>query len=250
MSVKLVMSELLQRKVRLDDIDDLGRSTITLAIKALEEGKLNEAREFIKYTVTEGKPLHDLYCDWSYAWYNYIAEKYGEEALGEASWKSQEVWLDPLLKALADINEPLIILALLAEFMRAHRSGPEQIGDCVIYEEKDRFVMEFDPCGSGGRMRRGDSVDGTPPRTGPPYNLGVTKNAYPWTWGKKGVCYYCIHCCINQIRSIEVAGYPIWITEYIDDPSKPCRWIVYKTPDLIPDIYWTCVGKEKPKMKK
>jgi hypothetical protein len=110
--------------------------------------------------------------------------------------------------------------------------------------------MGFNPCGSGGRMRRIGEVDKTPPRTGKVFNLGVTKKAYPWSWGKVGVPYYCIHCCVfHEILPIEWRGYPIKITEYSDDPMAPCYWYFYKDPALIPDHYFTRIGKKKDPSK-
>ena len=136
---------------------------------------------------------------------------------------------------------------LNAEVMRSHRCGPDQDGSIEIIEEYDRYSIKMDPCGSGGRMRRGDPVDGTPSRLGPPYNFGVTRKAYPWSWGRKNVPYYCIHCAINEILPIEWGGHPLWVTGYSDDTSEPCYWHFYKSPELIPEKYFARLGLRKPK---
>ena len=133
-----------------------------------------------------------------------------------------------------------------AEVMRAHRCGPRQDGEIDIIEDENRISIKMDPCGSGGRMRRGDPVDHTPSRLGPPYNFGVTRKAYPWSWGKKNVPYYCIHCAINEILPIEWGGYPLWVTGYTDDASNPCYWHFYKDPSLIPEKYFRRLGFSKP----
>ena len=96
-------------------------------------------------------------------------------------------------------------------------------------------------------MRRGDPVDKTPSRLGPPYNFGVTKKGYPWSWGLKSVPYYCIHCAINEILPIEWGGYPLWVTGYSDDAAEPCYWHFYKKPELIPDEYFKRLGFKRPK---
>lgn len=245
MSAKFVDSKILQRPLRMEAPAELGKNSVSMAIEAIDAGKLEEAKQLVRYFVPEGKGLHDLYCDWSYGWYEYIAKKYGEEALLEASRETQEPWLKGFCEVLMAMDDVYERVAWLVECMRAHRCGPQQMGDVTVIEEADRYVMEFDPCGSGGRMRRGDPVNGTPARTGPPYDFGCFKQGYPWTWGEK-IPYYCVHCCVNQIRAIELAGYPLWITEYSSDPNAPCKWIVYKSPELIPEKYWTCVNKTKP----
>ncbi len=98
--------------------------------------------------------------------------------------------------------------------------------------------MSFDPCGSGGRMRRIGQLDGIPPRTGEPINLGVTKKAYTWSWGKTGVPYYCLHCSVwHEIMHIEKTGVPVKITDYDPDPEAPCVWYIYKDPQAIPEEF-------------
>ncbi len=106
--------------------------------------------------------------------------------------------------------------------------------------------MVFDPCGSGGRMRRTGEIDKIPPRDGPPFNLGRTKKAWPWSWSKAGVPYYCVHCCIwSEIIPTELNGYPTRVTLWNEDPEKPCRWAFYKKPDLIPEEYFTRIGMKR-----
>jgi hypothetical protein len=106
----------------------------------------------------------------------------------------------------------------------------------------------MDPCGSGGRMRRGDPVDGTPSRLGPPYNFGVTQKGYSWSWGRKDVPYYCIHCAINEILPIVWGGFPLWVTGYSDDAAAPCYWHFYRSPELIPAEYYHRLGFDKPRL--
>ncbi len=179
---------------------DLGVSTVTKALEAIDSGRLSEAKELVKYLSLEWKGLHDLYADWSWAMYDYIADKFGEEELLNAIKTAHAVQLDQLAQASKMLSAREFV-EIAAESIRAHRSGPSQLGDVEVKDEGDRYVIELDPCGSGGRMRRGDPVAGTPPRTGAPYNYGVVKGAYPWTWGKKTVPRYCVHCCVSQIQS-------------------------------------------------
>ena len=103
----------------------------------------------------------------------------------------------------------------------------------TITEEPDRYVVKLDPCRSGGRLRRTKSV-------------GTTKKAYPWSWSRSGVCYYCCHdCLLMEIIPIELRGYPIAVFEYSDNPQDPCVQFYYKRPELIPEEYFTRVGKTK-----
>jgi hypothetical protein len=99
-------------------------------------------------------------------------------------------------------------------------------------------------------MRRGDPVNATPSRLGPPYNFGATKKAYPWSWGRTNVPYYCIHCAVNEILPTEWGGYPLWVTGYSDDAAVPCYWHFYKNPARIPAEYFERLGFKKPEFEK
>lgn len=94
-------------------------------------------------------------------------------------------------------------------------------------------MMRCDPCGSGGRLRRTK-------------NIGITKKAYPWSWGKSGIPYYCTHCCLAwEIIPTELWGYPIRINLVTDRPEDPCVHLFYKKPELIPEEYFDRLGMTK-----
>ncbi len=232
--------------MRRDDFADLGVPTPEAIVKAIDEGRLEDAKDLARYTIPEGKSLHDLFCDWIYDIYSKVGAEHGDEAVYKLSKSTQETWMmRRTWKAFTKIPVEDQV-ALTAEIMRHHRGGPKQDGELEIIEEDDRISIKMDPCGSGGRMRRGDPVDRTPSRLGPPYNFGKTEKGYPWCWGKKDVPYYCIHCAVNEILPIEWGGYPLWVTGYSDDHEAPCYWHFYRDPKLIPEEYFTRLGFEKP----
>ena len=95
--------------------------------------------------------------------------------------------------------------------------------------------LAFDACGTGGRMRRGDSLGRQRLAACAAYNFLNVEGAYDWTWNRKGVCAYCAHCAVvNQVLPIEGLGRPMRMTQYPDNPNDPCRWIIYKKPDSFP----------------
>ncbi len=245
--LRLVESDKLQRLIREDDWEDLGVSTPEMIVRAIDESRLGEARELAHYTIPEGKSLHDLFCDWIWDMLTKTAESHGEEAAYELCRATQETWMmKRTWKGLSRMSVEDRV-RINAEVMRSHRGGPRQDGGIEIIEDSDRISIKMDPCGSGGRMRRGDPVDGTPSRLSPPYNFGATKKAWPWSWGRKSVPLYCVHCAINEILPIEWGGYPLWVTGYSDDESEPCYWHFYRRPELIPDLFFERLGLEKPK---
>ena len=58
--------------------------------------------------------------------------------------------------------------------------------------------------------------------------------------------YYCLHCAMNEMLMIEWGGWPLWVTEYNPDETKPCAWVFYKNPQVMPEKYWTRLGFKKP----
>jgi hypothetical protein len=244
--LKLTDLARLGRAVRQDDWAGLGVPTPERICEAIDQGRYEEAKRLARYTIDEGKGLHDLMCDWIWDLLTRIAERHGEEEMYRSLRASQETWMmKRTWKAFLGMTVEERV-QVTSEIARAHRCGPRLDGRIEIIEEDDRYTILMDPCGSGGRMRRGDPVDGTPSRLGPPYNFGRTKQAYDWSWDKKDVPYYCVHCVVNEILPMEWGGHPLWVTGYDEDASKPCRWHFYRSADLIPEEYYNRVGRKKP----
>jgi hypothetical protein len=235
------------RKLRKDDtLEELGRSSFDVLRDLIREGKTEEALEFVDYVQHEGKWLHDLYADWAYIDLDYIAKTYGEEEIPKMLRYAREQLMKTAYKGQGEVTI-MDNIALFAEGMRAHRCGPGESGNIKIWEEEDRYVMEFDPCGSGGRQRRSGELDQIPPRMGEPFNWGVTQKPWDWAWKKEGVPYYCLHCSVwHEVMMIERLGFAAKITEYNDDHNAPCKWFFYKDPKKIPEEYYTRLGMEKP----
>jgi hypothetical protein len=196
---------------------------------------------------SQAQLLHDIYTDWCWSIMTCVSRMYGEEEVAKLIRDTVIPWF----KARYDRYFALPgedRLQLTVEGMRGHLCGPGRLGDVEVSDEGNRWIISFDPCGSGGRMRRGDPLKGDPPRTDAPYNFGVSSRPHDWTWGQTGVCYYCAHCAIvNEQLAIDTYGDPIRVTDYPRDPNHPCRWIIYKNVEDIPEEYYTRVGRRKPR---
>ncbi len=186
-----------KRPLRQDDPDTLGIPTTEMICEAIDNGHYEEAKSLARYTITEGKALHDLMCDWVWHFLTLIADRHGEEEMivilraSQESWMMKRTWKAFLNLTVAERVQ------VTAEIGRSHYCGPNQDGSIEISEDADRFTLKMDPCGSGGRMRRGNPVNGDPSRLEAPYNFGCTQEAHPWSLGQKEVPYYCAHCAIH-----------------------------------------------------
>lgn len=119
-------------------------------------------------------------------------------------------------------------LALSSEGMRAHYGGPDRKGDFTVREFPDRYVMRFDPCGTGQVMRRG--VDERDPVSYlPVIEVGSTKAGHAWSQNVEGMPYYCVHCpALMEHFPTETFGGPLRPVYFDLDPNVPCTWAVPK----------------------
>ena len=216
-------------------------------METFAQGKKDIAHEGIEDLMSWNCCVHEIYCDWCWALLTYIRDTFGENQFGPNMRSTMEDWITERYKDMAKMS-PEELLQLSVEGLRGEFFGKDLRGDIEVSEEPDRYVLAFDPCGTGGRMRRGVPQLGTPPRTEAPYNFGVSTGAYDWSWSQKGVCLYCAHCAdINELLPIDRIGHPMRVTEYPKEPGDKCRWFIYKNPDLIPDEYYAQVQRSRPK---
>lgn len=197
---------------------------------AIETGKDEDAVLLLEAIREMFKLINDMVVRWVQDILAYVGDTYGEEQVAAAMRVSYDrIWIRRYEKW--EELTPLEQLALSAEGMRTHFGGPTRRGEFQVVEEEHRYVMFFDPCGTGGVMRRGDPETG-----GKPWETtGLSKEAYPWTWGKKGVHWYCAHCNLYlEHFAAETYGYPIRPLGHNIDHKAPCKWFIYKDKSLIP----------------
>jgi hypothetical protein len=238
-----------------------------LGAKAGRLGNLMRAAELTKEEAAtalddlrEGwRQLHDRGADMMAGILSFVARRFGEPAIESCYRFVLEPYLQERYKPFDIREQPYEDtiyrnLYLSLEAMRGHLCGPDRFGDLEFSEHEDRWVIKFDPCGSGGRSLRGDPVEGTGSRAEPPYGFGVTSDRYDWAWNEEGICYYCAHCCFALERwPAEQWGHPLRV---IDSPRYPeettgespqkCSWTIYKTIEAIPAEAYLRIGMVKP----
>jgi len=210
---------------------------------------------------------HDRDADWTYGLMSSLIERFGEGVVPEIYeriimplfvWRYEKF---DISKHDWETDSLPTLLYVALESMRAHLSTVNRDGSPLeLIEEEDRWILRFDPCGSGGRATRGDWVEGTPSRMEPPYGWRVIEGAYDWTDGKAGVCAYCNHCQVLMehlpmdrfgypVRVVEPPQYPIRNGIRVDDRSEDrqkCQWTMYKDPTTVPEEIYARSGRTKP----
>lgn len=205
------------------------------------------------------RQLHDRSADLMAGLLAFVAKRFGEAALEPCYRHVLEPYLQERYMPF-DIREHPYEetisrnLYISLEAMRAHLVGPERRGDMELIEEEDRWILRFDPCGSGGRMLRGDPLERTGSRVLAPYEFGVTTEARPWTWNETGVCYYCAHCNLalstlpaerwgHPVRTVDP---PLWRGPDHPDTRRKCQWSIWKSLEAIPEREYERIGRTKP----
>ncbi len=112
---------------------------------------------------------HDRDVDHICGLMNEVVSRFGEAAIGPMYDHILVPWFTERY-ARFDVDEhpwsrALTLNMMVAfEAMRGHLCGPGRRGDVEFEELPDRYVLRFDPCGSGGRSIRGEPREDTPPR--------------------------------------------------------------------------------------
>jgi len=226
---------------------------------AAEARDAARATELMALAKETWRQTHDRDVDSTYAYMSEIATRFGDDAIPEMyervllplfAWRYEKFDIDK-----HPWDEGLETLMYVAcEAMRGHLVGPERTGDFELEELDDRFVLRFDPCGSGGRTIRGDWVEGTPARMEPPYKWRVSQEERDWNHYTKGVCLYCAHCIIlMEHMPMDRFGYPVRVVDppiYPDTDPDPavrqkCQWTMFKDPTKVPDELYTRSGRTK-----
>ena len=228
------------------DVAAVGHGDADEAIEALERGDMTGFARALAAQREVALTVHDAQADWAWGLLSSLRDGLGEERMDDVFRVTQGQWVSERYAALGEMT-PQESLELTIEGMRGHFTGPARAGRIDVAEEDDRWILSFDPCGSGGRMRRSDEARGQTPRTEAPFSFAVTEKAHDWSWGRKGVCLYCAHCAVvNEIIPIETHGVPMRMTEHPEDPGDQCRWTIYKSADAVPDWVYERVGKQPP----
>jgi hypothetical protein len=238
---------------------DIFLTDVENAVRAMHTQDAAASLELLDVAKENWRRCHDRDVDHTYGLMSEIVARLGESAIGPMwdkvlvslfSWRYDKFDIDK-----GAWDDALYTLMLVAcEAMRGHLVGPERTGDFELIETDDRYILRFDPCGSGGRTIRGDTIEGTPPRMEAPYNWTVSQEPHTWNHGQKGICHYCTHCIrLMEELPMDRFGYPVRV---VDPPQygardedgnlQKCQWQMFKDPTQVPAEYYERVGRQKP----
>ncbi len=233
------------------------RELITKVNAATAHEDASGALKLMELAKETWRRTHDRDVDTIYGYCSEISTRLGEDAILDMWQTILQPWFDDRYTRF-DIDtfewgESLDVLMYVTfEAMRGHLVGPERTGDIEFEEFDDRYVVSFDPCGSGGRTVQGDDLEGTGPRMEAPYNWKVSEEPHDWNHYTPGVCLYCAHCIVlTEQMPMDRFGYPVRVVDPpVYEPNQAerqrCRWTMYKDPTAVPEELYTRAGRTKP----
>jgi hypothetical protein len=220
---------------------EFGVAPLDTLKKAVGKGDETAGLAALERLWLEFKIPHDVLVAWINEMFAYLAQRTEKDVLDSIIETHESIWGGRYERW--DLMSPWEKVALTVEGMRGHLSGVARKGDVSVREEHDRFVIAFDPCGTGGVLRRGD------PETGrQAYRTeGMNKQPHEWTWGKTGVHWYCSHCAIAmEWLPGRRRGHPLRPLDHTLDHQAPCVWYVYKDEKKTRDYHYPRTGLVKP----
>jgi hypothetical protein len=224
---------------------ELSSPVIKRIIKAIRRGEDRKALSLCDDLKEERILLHDFFADTCTALFTWVGSNLGEERLYDMFTfifeQSAQRQIFDLLNM--DIDRGLEATLLVRGGWVAHScSGAGEHGGAFRLEEDDeKFTFIMDPCGSGGRLWRKGRYE-------TPYDFAVTSKAYPWTFNREGLPYYCVHCpFLNELLPMQYLGFPTWPVDPPTHAMDECRWYVYKDKWAVPQSYYDRYGWEKKK---
>jgi hypothetical protein len=222
--IETIKQKAQNRKNRQEDLKDIGLSTWELVRGLLKAGETEEALFLLDQGLAEDKAVHDNLVNSVGDYLNYFFSILPEEKMETILRERYFPTAKRNVEAKASVEK------IMQGFVRYQRANGSVVN---IQDEPDRYVVTYNPCGSGGFL-----IKNRP-------ELRLDKS-YPWSWSKTGVNYYCLHCCIAwEIIPTELRGYPLYIHLPPEHPEAPCIQFHYKSPELIPEEYFSRIGQVK-----
>ena len=208
------------------------------------------------------RQCHDRDVDHTYALMSLVKEQLGETGhprrctTGSSCRSSRGATRSSTSTSIPGTRRLEVLMLVACEAMRGHLVGPERTGDLELIETEDRYMLRFDPCGSGQRTIRGDWIEGTPPRMEPPYDWTVVDGAGTrgTTTSRASASTACTASCSwrrcpstgSGTRSASSTRRATRTRTATRTSRQKCQWQMYKDPTSVPEEYYTRVGRTKP----
>lgn len=178
---------------------------------------------------------HDMYVNWVAVGLDALYKKAGADAVQESLMGFFAPFVPENAEDYYNISFHDRVVALIDASRKSH-----DVGVIVDDEDEEKLIFHFAYCGAGQRLVEQGWYD-------EPHNL----TRCPASNLTAGICnfpIYCTHDPAIDMLWLNKCGYPQKVLEYATPVgSCPCKYVLYKNKEDIPEKYFTRVGFEKPK---
>ncbi|MFH1775176.1 MAG: hypothetical protein ABH839_00755 [Chloroflexota bacterium] len=193
--------------------------------QAIESKDFERAKRLLDEKGKQYLAIHDAYVEILARLFGAIDDAFGDRALEGAHryWAERiKKWYDK--REAMSAEEQVIYCAFM---FNEHLS--EQV---TIEEDAEKYTVTLDGCGSGGRLLRKGFYDRSPG------SLNKISRPQAMTAGSKDFPIYCTHCqVLFGAFPLDNYGNPLWIIRTPQRPEEPCRILIYKDREKIPQEY-------------
>lgn len=193
--------------------------------KAVEDKYYEVAKELLDKKRTQYLTIHETYIEILAMLFGMVNDAFGDEALEGAHryWGEHiKEWYEK--RETMSAEEQVRYCAFM---FNEHLS--EKI---AIEEDKEKYIVTLDGCGSGGRLLRKGFYKESPRA------LKKVSRVQVMTGGNADYPVYCTHCQILfGAFPMDNYGNPLWVINAPKKPEDPCQILIYKDRSKIPEEY-------------
>ncbi len=207
-----------------EERETIVKTRVDRALEKLDRGETDIA-DLLKGQRKDWKPWHDFGLVLLEYFYGVALEKGGADYLQQT--------LEQTYAPAFNAGFPRYVAMSDDELLREiARTWNYHCADFTIQEEDDRFVFRLDPCGSGGRLFRGEMWRDMF-HYGEPLSP-IMPDAHPINFSRVDAPAYCTHCAASNRAQLAAALSPDTPLFFVIDghrqakPGLPCATFAYK----------------------
>ncbi len=208
---------------RMFDTDELTRLTTPRykqALAMLDQGNL-DIQDLLEQQHTEWRPLHDFFCLAVTGLLSVIYEDQGIDYLSGLVRDTYGTLFESAYVMYSMVDDRTLFRNLVKNWYY-HQATFR------VSEEEDRFVFHLDPCGSGGRLLRGEMGDASCFRYGDGFLCEIGE-AGDTTFNRAPFPTYCTHCAVTNRDQFLGRPWAFLVDGRVQtQPGSPCRQYLYK----------------------
>jgi hypothetical protein len=224
----------------------LTQTRVDRAVEKLDRGE-TDIEDLLKGQRKGWKPWHDFGLVMLEYFYGVALEKGGADYLQEVLAETYAPAFNAGFPRYAAMSDDELVREIA-------RTWNYHCADFTIAEEDDRFVFRLDPCGSGGRLFRGEMWRDMF-HYGEPLSP-IMPDAHDINFNRVNAPAYCTHCAASNKAQLAAALSPETPLFFVIDghrqakPGAPCGCFVYKRDAVrenIDPVLFRQIGLTPPK---